>query len=151
MTINDLINVCGQRVQYNKTTTSKYQCVDFVKFYCDAYLHIYEKIPSLRRQWAWGNAKDWAVPNQESKYVFDFLKPNEKLKKGDIIVFKPNAMDVLYRLSDYGHIAVYMGIDTKSRILCIEQNYPNKTPISVNAHNKDCILKILRWKDGKTE
>lgn len=150
MTINNLISVCGQKVQRNKTTKNKYQCVDFVKFYCEQVLNIYEILPQLKNVWAWGNAKDWAVPNAESKKVFDFLKPTEKLKKGDIIVFAPNSMDILYRISDYGHIAVYMGIDDSGRILCIEQNYPNNTPISFNAHNKSCILKILRVKeDGK--
>ena len=146
MNLNDIINYCGQRVQYNKTTATKYQCVDFVKFYCDKFLGIYDALPELKKTWAWGNAKDWAIPNTQSKKFFDFLKPGEKLKKGDIIVFSPNSMDVLHRISDYGHIAVYMGIDTKNRMICIEQNYPNKTPISLNAHNKSCILKILRIK-----
>ena len=146
MTINEIIDYCGQKVQYNKTTKTKYQCVDFVKMYCDKFLDIYSAIPQLKNVWAWGNAKDWALPNTQSKKFFDFLKPSEKLKKGDIIVFAPNSMDILYRISDYGHIAVYLGIDDKGRIVCIEQNYPNNTAISINAHNKSCILKILRKK-----
>lgn len=149
MTINNLIDSCGQKIQRNKTTKTKYQCVDFVKFYCEEH-GIYNILPELKKVWAWGNAKDWAIPNAQSKKVFEFLKPNTKLKKGDIIVFAPNSMDILYRISDYGHIAVYMGIDDQNRFVCIEQNYPNNTPITLNAHNKSCILKVLRWKeDGK--
>ena len=147
MILNDIINYCGKQVQYNKTTKTKYQCVDFVKMYCDKFLNIYEKLPQLKKVWAWGNAYDWGIPNAESKKFFEFLAPASKLKKGDIIVFQPNQMDVLYRISDYGHIAVYMGIDTKNRLICIEQNYPNKTPISLNCHDKSTIFKILRVKE----
>ena len=146
MTLNNIIDYAGQKVQYNKTTKTKYQCVDFVKFYCDKFLDIYKALPDLKKVWAWGNAKDWAIPNAQSKKFFDFLKPAEKLKKGDIIVFTPNSMDVLYRISDYGHIAVYMGIEDTGRIVCIEQNLPNSSPIALQVHNKSCIMKILRKK-----
>ena len=146
MKINEIIDYCGQKVQRNRTTVTKYQCVDFVKFYCEQVLDIYKDLPELKNVWAWGNAKDWSIPNAQSKKFFDFLKPSEKLNKGDIIVFAPNSKDVLYTISDYGHIAVYMGIDDNKRLICIEQNYPNKTPISFNTHNKTCILKILRKK-----
>lgn len=124
-------------VKYNRTTTG-YQCVDLAKAYCVEVKDIYKKIPSLRDWWAWGNAINWAQPNNESKKVFEFLAPDTSLKTGDLIVLKSTDPN--------GHICVCAGFSDDKSFISLDQNMNGVQKCGFYKHPRASIIKVLRWK-----
>lgn len=127
----------GTSVKRNRTTPG-YQCVDLAKDYLISVKDIYKKIPSLSDWWAWGNAINWATPNNESKKVFEFLPPETNPKTGDLIVLKSTDPN--------GHICVCAGFYDSKSFISLDQNMNGLQKCAFCRHPRASIVKILRWK-----
>lgn len=149
MTLNKWIKkVLGKYVKYNKTTPG-YQCVDLAKSYLVDVFAFYEKYPSLKANWAWGNARDWYEDYDKHKeLVLNFTRmPNTPVFtpiEGDILVFTEK--------TKYGHICVaYNNKSTTKKIYSIDQNYPTGSKVKYCTHKytSEGFLGVLRPKHRK--
>lgn len=110
-------NTLGASIQYNKSTSSKYQCVDYCKAFCDRVLNIYDKHPEYQKSWSFGNAKDWYANAPTDFFTKIKNTPSFVPAEGDIVVFSTGT---------YGHVAVCTGYGNTKRFLVVEQNIEGK-------------------------
>lgn len=135
MTVSNFIaDHFGRSCKYNKST-STIQCVDLAKALCAEVLNAYNKYPSLKNSWAWGNAIDWALPNPISSKMFTFSDNVKNTPAGSLVIFKTN--------SKYGHIAVSTGFGTDSKVITLDQNWSKTPEAQFVAHDRSSIKKVL--------